>query len=108
MVKVRLGKFTRAGLERREGSCLEESVRAAVVEFVDRLERGHLAISPPAFLPPGREPATEIEVSLDPAVEATLRSEAIRLQTGPDRLAAHAVMIRLAELESLESKLAAN
>jgi hypothetical protein len=104
MVKVRLGKFMREGLERREGGCLEESVRAAVVEFVERVERGHLAISPPLFLPRARRSRTrEVEVDLDARIEAILRSEATRLRTSADRLAAHAVMVSLAELESLES-----
>jgi hypothetical protein len=107
MVKVRLGKFMREGLERREAGGLEDSVRSAVVDFVERVERGHLAISPPLFLPKGRRSRTrEVEISLDARIEAILRSEATRLGTSAERLAIHAVMVSLAELESLETRLA--
>ena len=95
----------RQGLEQQRGPDLERSVRFALVEFANRVDRGHPIVSPPDFLPAARRSVQEIEVTLDPAVEATLTSEASRLGTTLDRLAGHAILASLAAYEALESTL---
>jgi hypothetical protein len=103
MVKVCLGNLMREGLERRKVDDLEVAVCAAVAEFTRRIERGDLVLAPPDFVPLSLTQVEELELRLEPAVEAIMRSEAARLRTSVDRLVTHAVMIKLAEIDSLES-----
>jgi hypothetical protein len=98
----------RQGLERQRGEDLADSVRFILVEFAGRAERGYPIVPPPTFLSgPGSVSAfTELEVPLDPTVEATLRRQADRYGTSADRLAGHAILTSLATYEALESSLA--
>jgi hypothetical protein len=105
-MKVSLGSLMRQGLERQRGGNLEESVRFVLVEFAGRVERGYPIVPPPVFVSPAAMPATELEVSLDPATEATLGAQAEVYGTSADRLAGHAILASLAAYEALESSLA--
>jgi hypothetical protein len=102
-VKVLLGTFACSGIETYLDSDIAAGVRAAIADFTRRLESGH----PPVDLP--REPygaasvdsVTAVDLPLDERSWQLLQHEACRQGTTVGRLAAHSVIVFLAELDRL-------
>lgn len=108
-MRVTLGKFARSGIESQLGTDLAETVKAAVCHYTSKLESsGRPPVAPPSFfdISPNSGPrrkGEEIELSLDSRSEAVLRREAFRRRMDVDALAAHSVMVYLAEIDFISS-----
>lgn len=100
-MKVVLGTFTRSGIEALLGGDIAACVRAALGRYAERVE-----LEPTRRAIPGRPDlrptsvGAEIELALDPEVEAALEREA-RESGGAslDQVVTHAVLAYLADLD---------
>ncbi len=102
-VKVDLGTFACNGIEAYLDSDIAAGVRAALNDFTERLESGHSPLSlpePPLDAVPA-EPAVAVDLPLDERTWHLLRREARRQGTTVKQLAAHSVLVYLAELDRL-------
>jgi hypothetical protein len=102
-VKVPLGTFACNGIESYLDTDIAAGVRAAISDFTQRLESGPAPVDPPRTLPGAvsAESATAVDLSLDERTWQLLRREARRQGTTVSQLAAHSVLVYLAELERL-------
>jgi hypothetical protein len=111
-MKVVLGPLAKAGLEGNVGPDLPAAINAALVYYVGKLDGGKRPPRFPEFAsmqgnreggagmsPNADSDRTEVEVEVDDQVAATLAGEAERQGVGVADLAAHAVLIYLAELD---------
>ncbi|HEX5711809.1 MAG TPA: hypothetical protein VFX85_00680 [Solirubrobacterales bacterium] len=101
-MRVSLGKFACSGIEAHLGEDIPAGVRTALSHYARKLKAGRGPLAPPTFLgdltPPG---ATTFDLAVDPETEAVLDREAKRQGTTLSQLAAHTVMVYLAELDFL-------
>jgi len=100
MVNVELGKLACNGLAGHFGD-IKAGARKALLHYVYKLKAGRKPVAAPRFLDTPSDPAAKFDLTLDRASEAVLAEEAVRQHTTVSRLATHAVMIYLAELEFL-------
>lgn len=102
-VKVALGTFACNGIETYLDADVAAGVRAALSDFTQRLELGLL----PSAMPRAPldavpvEPAMAVDLPLDERTWHLLWREATRQGTTVDQLAAHSVLVYLAELDRL-------
>lgn len=102
-MKITLGTFACKGIETSLDVDVVMTVRTALADYARRVESG----APPAGLPPFASepaepaPAQSLDLSLDEKTWATLTREAARQGTTLSRLAAHTVLVYLAELDRL-------
>lgn len=102
-VKVPLGTFACSGIESYLDADIAAGVRAALTDFTQRLESGR----PPVDLPRApleavsAEPAMAVDVSLDERTWRLLQREARRQGATVSQIAAHSVLVYLAELDRL-------
>lgn len=101
MVNVELGKLACSGLEGHFGTDLAAGARKALLHYAYRLKAGRRPIAAPRFLRSDSSPHAKLDLTLDRETEALLAQEAQRQRTTTSRLAAHAVLVYLAELEFL-------
>jgi hypothetical protein len=104
-MKIALGALSRYGIESELGSGLGDAAQAALSHYCGKVEAGRPPAAPPGFLK-GYEPsegATVVEPVVDSKTEEILESQAQALGVDLDRLAAHAVMTYLAELDFLSA-----
>jgi hypothetical protein len=101
MIRVQLGKLACYGLEEHFCADVPGGVRRALVHYAYKLRVGRRPIAPPRFLDEEPPPQAEFELRLDPETEAALEQEALRQRLSLSRLASHAVLVYLAELEFL-------
>jgi hypothetical protein len=102
-VKVPLGTFACNGIEACLDSDIAAAVRAALSDFTQRLESGRAPIDLPKE-PLGAasgEPAMAVDLDLDESTWQLLQREARRQGSTVSQLAAHSVLIYLAELDRL-------
>jgi hypothetical protein len=104
MINVQLGELACSGLEEHFCSDIAGGARRALVHYAYKLRVGRRPIAPPRFLDKPPPPQAEFELRLDPETEAVLEQEALRQRVSVTRLAAHAVLVYLAELEFLGAK----
>lgn len=102
-MKVNLGTFACKGIESSLGADVAAGVRTALADYVRRIESGAAPIGVPPFAlsPAEASTATSLDLSLDERTWATLRREADRQGTTLSRLAAHSVLVYLAEFDRL-------
>ncbi len=102
-MRVSLGKFACSGIETHLGDDIPAGVRTALFHYARKLKAGRRPISPPRFLAEQapQKPQVSFDLSLDPETEAMLEQEALRQRTTLSQLAAHTVLVYLAELEFL-------
>jgi hypothetical protein len=102
-VKVPLGTFACNGIESYLDADIAAGVRAAISDFTQRLESGRAPVELPRTPLEGvsAEPAVAVDLDLDERTWQLLRREARRQGTTVSRLAAHSVLIYLAELDRL-------
>ncbi len=100
MVNVELGKLACSGLKGHFGD-IEAGARKALLHYVYKLKAGRKPVAAPRFLQAPPDPAARFDLTLDRATEALLSREASRQNTTVSRLATHAVMVYLAELDFL-------
>ena len=101
MVSVELGKLACSGLEDYFGTDLTAGARKAVLHYAYKLKAGRRPIAAPRFLRSPDSPEAKVDLTLDRETEALLGQEAQRLHITTSLLAAHAVLVYLAELEFL-------
>lgn len=101
MISVELGKLTCKGLEGYFGPDLSVGARKALLHYVYKLRVGRRPVATPRFLAASPAPGVKLDLTLDREAEASLAREARRQETSTSRLAAHAVLVYLAELEFL-------
>lgn len=101
MVNVELGKLACTGLEGHFGPDLSAGARKALLHYAYKLKAGRKPVAAPRFLRSEPLPHARFELVLDRETEALLAEEAHRQQTTTSRLAAHAVLVYLAELDFL-------
>jgi hypothetical protein len=100
MVNFELGELACNGLAGHFGD-VEAGARKALLHYVYKLKAGRKPVAAPRFLDSPSVPAVKFELTLDRGSETVLAEEAVRQHTEVTRLATHAVMIYLAELEFL-------
>ena len=111
-MKVVLGPLAKAGLEDSVGPDIPAAISAALVYYVGKLESGKRPPRFPDFAsvqgnrgggaessPNDDLDRLEVEVEVDSQVAATLAAEAESQGVGVEELAAHAVLVYLAELD---------
>jgi hypothetical protein len=101
MVNVELGKLASSGLEGHFGKCLSAGARKALLHYAYKLKAGRRPVAAPRFLRAETSPEVKFDLTLDRETEALLAEEARRQRTTMSRLAAHAVLVYLAELDFL-------
>jgi hypothetical protein len=101
MIRVQLGELAYKGVEQHFYADVAGGVRRALVHYAYKLRVGRRPPPPPRFLPDPSPTHVEFELRLDPETEAILKQEALRQRIGIERLATHAVLVYLAELEFL-------
>jgi hypothetical protein len=104
-MKVALGELARSGIESELNSSMADAVNAALEHYRGKLESGRPPLAPPRFARqrPLGEAETVVDLSVDPETEAILEREARAQGIDLDRLAAHTVLVYLAELDFLTS-----
>jgi hypothetical protein len=102
-VKVPLGTFACNGIEAHLDADVTVGVRAALSDFTERLESGRPPVDLPRapLEPVSAEPAMAVDLSLDERTWQLLQHEARRQRTTISQLAAHSVLVYLAELDRL-------
>ena len=102
-VKIPLGTFACSGIEASFDADITAGVRAAITDFTQRLESGGAPVELPGGPLEGisTEPATVVDLTLDERTWQLLRREARRQETTVSQLAAHSVLVYLAELDRL-------
>jgi hypothetical protein len=103
IVKIALGTFACKGIEVYLGTDPRSGVRAALVDYARRIESGSPPMAAPCFpaSPVEASKATSVDLPLDARTTALLEREAARQGVTMDEIAAHAVMLYLAELDRL-------
>lgn len=102
-VKIPLGTFACNGIEADLDVDIAAGVRAALSDFTQRLESGRAPVDLPRE-PLGAvsgEPAMAVDLPLDERTWQLLRREARRQGATVSQLAAHSVLVYLAELDRL-------
>jgi hypothetical protein len=102
-VKVPLGTFACNGIEAYLDVDIVAGVRAALSDFTQRLESGRAPVDLPRapLGPVSAEPTMAVDLSLDERTWQLLQREARRQSTTVAQLAAHSVLVYLAELDRL-------
>jgi hypothetical protein len=98
---MELGKLACSGLEGHFGNDLAGGTRKALLHYVYKLKAGRRPLEVPRFLRSETPPSAKFDLTLDRETEALLAREARRQRTTTSRLAAHAVLLYLAELDFL-------
>ena len=103
MMKVALGKFACSGIETHLGDDIPAGTRTAMFHYARKLKAGRRPIAPPRFLDDLAAPESQVafDLTVDPETEAMLEQEALRQRTTMSQLAAHTVLVYIAELEFL-------
>ena len=101
VVTVELGKLACRGLEGHFGDDVSAGTRKALLHYAYKLKAGRRPVAAPRFLRAETSPEVEFVLTLDRETEALLAQEARRQETTMARLAAHAVLVYLAELDFL-------
>lgn len=101
VVNVELGKLAYKGLESHFGADISGGARKALLHYAYKLKAGRRPLAVPRFLPSDPSPYAKFELTLDRDTEALLAQEARNQRTTVSRLAAHAVLVYLAELDFL-------
>jgi len=101
VINVQLGKIACAGLEVHFGGDIPAGARQALVHYAYKLRVGRPPVAPPRFDVDPSPPRATFDLTLDRETETALADEALRHEVTVSQLAAHAVLVYLAELEFL-------
>ncbi|HEY0390315.1 MAG TPA: hypothetical protein VGC63_01240 [Solirubrobacterales bacterium] len=89
------------GVEAHLGSDLSVGVRAALADYTRRLGSASPPLEIPRFANQAVSPARTLDLSVSEETSATLEREAMRQSTTVSALAAHSVLVYLAEVDRL-------
>lgn len=101
-MRIALDTFARSGIEARLGGDVAAGVQAALRHYIRRLGSEWESLEFPRFRreQPLSRSGAGIELAVEPEIEAALEQEAREAQgVSVEQLAAHAVMIYLADLD---------
>lgn len=101
MVNVELGKLACSGLQGHFGDDVSAGTRKALLHYAYKLKAGRRPVAAPRFLRAETAAEVKFDLTLDRETEALLEQEARLQRTTISRLAAHAVLVYLAELDFL-------
>ncbi len=103
-MRIRIGKTAQEGIDAHVGGDPVAAARAALRFYADRSSSG--VVRPPTFLRPcrGSRQGQSLELALDSEVEALLRREAVTASLTAEDVAAHAVLVYLAELDAVSMR----
>jgi hypothetical protein len=99
-LKVSLGTFARSGIEANLGPDVPAGVQLALADYVRRIDSGVCPVGLPKF-DLGDVSAASFELPVDAHTLAVLKREAMRAGASVDEIAAHSVLLYLAELDRL-------
>lgn len=102
-MEILIGPLGRDGINAQFGGDTDAGMRAALFHYAAKLRTGRTPVEYPSFLQSegfsGSDTVTEVEI--DAAVEKVIVAEAKRQGRTAAELAGHAVLLYLAELESV-------
>lgn len=105
-MRIELGRVACSGIEAHLGGDTEAAVNAALLHYTERLRSGREPIALPSFCcdrDNSEAPPAVLHLAVDPKCQALLKRDAARQGTSVARLAEHAVLVYLAELDSFAS-----
>src|ERR1044072_149937 len=103
-MRIERGDLAREGIETSLEAGAEAGARTAMSRYADRLSYTESPLPLPEFLldqGPSEEIPRELELELDAEVKTALEREAARQMVSLDRIASHAVLTYLAELDAV-------
>lgn len=102
-MKISVGTFVHSGIEANLGPDVAAGIQAALGEYVRRIESGVQPIGLPKFPIEAPEPASAVSFDLpvDEHTLAVLEREAARQRASVSEIAAHSVLLYLADLDRL-------
>jgi hypothetical protein len=100
-VKVALGKFARSSIEELLGGDLHDGVEAALTHYTHRLNSNLKPVRPPDFDWVSVDSGDIFDLTVAPELEAALEQEALEQRVPLDQILVHAVLVYLADLESV-------
>lgn len=100
-MKVALGKFARSSIEELLGADLHVGVQAALAHYTHRLSSNLKPVRPPDFAWVSLDGADTFDLTVAPELEAALEREALEQRVPLDQILVHAVLVYLADLESV-------
>jgi hypothetical protein len=100
-VKIALGKFARSGIEELLGADLDVGVEAALTHYTHRLSSNLKPVRPPDFDWVSVDGADTFDLMVAPELEAALERDALDQKVPLDQIVVHAVLVYLADLESV-------
>jgi hypothetical protein len=102
-LKVFLGTFVHSGIEANIGPDVPAGIQTALSEYVRRVESGVRPIGLPRFPreAPGASSAVCFDLPVDEHTLAVLEREAARQRASVSEIAAHSVLLYLADLDRL-------
>ncbi len=100
-MRITLGTFASSGMQAHAGADLQAGVRKALSHYTRKVESGRAPIGLPRFCREQREqePEVSFDLAIEERAEALLEREAAKHGVPVDRLAAHAVLVYLADLD---------
>jgi hypothetical protein len=100
-VRIALGKFARSSIEEVLGSDLHAGIQTALIHYTRRLSSNLKPVRPPDFGWVSVEGADVFEVTVAPELQTVLEREAFEQEVPLDQILVHAVLVYLADLESV-------
>lgn len=101
-MRVALGTFARSGIESHFGEEVAAGVQAALLHYTRRLRSSRKPVAFPRFQRgvTSEMSGLDLELPIDPSMEAALRHEVLRQGVSIESLAEHAVLVYLADLDA--------
>jgi hypothetical protein len=101
-MRVALGTFARSGIESRFGGEVVAGVQAALLHYTRRLRSSRRPVAFPRFRreAPSETSGLDLELPIDPSIEAELQREVLRQGVSIEDLAEHAILVFLADLDA--------
>lgn len=102
-MKITLGKIAKEGIEAHleAGGDVEAVVRTALRRYTDLLDSAEPPLLPPPFSAGRKGPDGALELRLDAEMQDLLERQARDGSVTVEELAAHAVLLYLAELDAI-------
>ena len=100
-MKVALGKFARSSIEELLGADLHDGVEAALTHYTHSMSSNLKPVRPPDFGWVSVDVGDTFDLTVAPELEAALEREALEQRVPLDQILVHAVLVYLADLESV-------
>jgi hypothetical protein len=97
-MKMVIGTFLAVAIELNGGD-LRALASSALIHYRDALDADEPQIRVPALLAAPVRRLTEVDLTIEPALERLLRTEAAKQQVAVESLLSHAIFLYLADLD---------